>query len=257
MPENVKGFGDIAQKLAKNPLGIIALFIVLVYGMAALLTGVGNSMSQSERLPLVYFLVAFPVLVLAVFAWLVSKHANKLFSPADFRDEENYVRTLTATASLAIASTKDDSPVSAAEVSSVVTTIQGISAGGRASLLQKGRNQVLWVDDSPSNNVNERRALEAMGLQFTLASSTDQALETVRQKRFAVIISDMSRPESPRAGYDLLERLEASDVDTPFIIYSSSDSPEHRYEAIARGAQGSTNRPQTLVQLVIQAVLSQ
>ncbi|HEX8306074.1 MAG TPA: response regulator [Jatrophihabitans sp.] len=256
MSDDIKGFGDITQKLARNPLGIIALFIVLVYGMAALLTGVGNSMSESERLPLIYFLVAFPVLVLAVFAWLVSQHANKLFAPADFRDEENYVRTLTATASLAIASAKDDLSVSAAEVSSVVSTIREASASGRASI-QKGRNQVLWVDDSPGNNVNERRALEAMGLQFTLAVSTDRALEAARHQRFAVIISDMSRPEGPRAGYDLLDRVKANGVDTPFIIYSSSDSAEDRDEAISRGAQGLTNRPQTLVQLVMQAVLSQ
>jgi hypothetical protein len=81
-------FGDVAQRLARNPLGIIALFIVLVYGLAAQVTIFASSISARERLPLVYFLVGFPVLVLGVFAWLVGKHSNKLFSPQDFQNEE-------------------------------------------------------------------------------------------------------------------------------------------------------------------------
>lgn len=36
MSTGIKEFGDVAKKLSVNPLGIIALFIVLVYGIAAL-----------------------------------------------------------------------------------------------------------------------------------------------------------------------------------------------------------------------------
>jgi len=88
----VRDLGKIAQGLARNPLGIIALFIVLVYGIAALVTASAGSLTPAERLPLVYFLVIFPVLVLLVFAWLVSKHSGKLFVPGDFKDEANYVK---------------------------------------------------------------------------------------------------------------------------------------------------------------------
>src|SRR5579862_9419356 len=90
--KDVKDFGDTATRLAKNPLGIIALFIVLVYGFAALVTAFAGTFATSERLPLIWFLVLFPVLVLAVFAWLVSSHGGKLYGPADYRDEENYIR---------------------------------------------------------------------------------------------------------------------------------------------------------------------
>ncbi len=89
---SVKSFGDTAKSLARNPLGIIALFIVLVYGFASLVTAFAGSFSAGERLPLIWFLVLFPVLVLGVFAWLVSRHGGKLYSPSDFRDEGNYVR---------------------------------------------------------------------------------------------------------------------------------------------------------------------
>ena len=39
MASQLSTFGKIARDLARNPLGIIALFIVLIYGFAALLMG--------------------------------------------------------------------------------------------------------------------------------------------------------------------------------------------------------------------------
>ena len=88
----MKTFGDIAITLSKNPLGIIALFIVLVYGFASLVTALGNSLTPGERLPLIYFLAVFPVLVLGVFTWLVSQHSGKLYGPADYKNEDNYIK---------------------------------------------------------------------------------------------------------------------------------------------------------------------
>lgn len=89
---------DIAgasEKLSRNPLGIIALFIVLVYGIAALVFGLqADTLEPSLKAPLIYFLVGFPVLVLLVFTWLVSNHHTKLYSPADFRADESFLRTI-------------------------------------------------------------------------------------------------------------------------------------------------------------------
>ncbi len=88
----IKNFGAIGKGLAQNPIRIIALFIVLVYGFASLVTIFGSSFAPGERLPLIYFLVLFPILVLLVFAWLVSQHGGKLYAPDNFEDEENFVR---------------------------------------------------------------------------------------------------------------------------------------------------------------------
>src|SRR5262245_13907150 len=108
MNESQFGIIDAAKTLSRNPLGIIALFIVLVYGLAALVTAFASSFAPDERLPLVYFLVIFPIVVLIIFAWLVSRHSNKLFSPQDFKNEENYVKMqMSAVASLAVAAAKD------------------------------------------------------------------------------------------------------------------------------------------------------
>ena len=95
MSNKVTDFGNVAYKLARNPLGIIALFIVLVYGFAALVTGLSSSFKPDERLPLIYFMIGFPVLVLGVFGWLVSRHSNKLYAPSDFENEKIFYQIMT------------------------------------------------------------------------------------------------------------------------------------------------------------------
>ena len=88
-------FGRTAQGLSRNPLGIIALFIVLVYGMAALvLSTTGTSFQPVERAPMIWFLVLFPVLVLLIFAGLVMKFPKNLYSPSDYGNAGDFVRAL-------------------------------------------------------------------------------------------------------------------------------------------------------------------
>lgn len=100
MSVNKHKFGDTAVKLSQNPLGIIALFIVLVYGIAALVLGLSSkSLEISERLPLVWFLVLFPVLVLIAFLWLVTKFPKSLYSPKDFQTEEGFLEWVKGSAS--------------------------------------------------------------------------------------------------------------------------------------------------------------
>jgi hypothetical protein len=94
MSDNSDSFGSTATKLSQNPLGIIALFIVLVYGFASLVLAVGRNLDTGAATPLVWFLVCFPVLVLATFAWLVSHHHTKLYAPKDFQDESLFFRVL-------------------------------------------------------------------------------------------------------------------------------------------------------------------
>jgi CheY-like chemotaxis protein len=117
-----------------------------------------------------------------------------------------------------------------------------------------GKSTVLWVDDRPSNNVHEREALEALGVSFVRATSTDLALEKLKRQSFDAIISDMGRPPDPQAGYTLLDTLRASGDRTPFIIYAGSRAPEHRAEARRRGAVGCTNRPDELFEMVLSAL---
>ena len=63
---DIGAMGSAAKGLSRNPMGIIALFIVLIYGFAALTLGINHQLEQTERLLLVCFLIAFPVAVLAI-----------------------------------------------------------------------------------------------------------------------------------------------------------------------------------------------
>jgi len=91
----MNNFAESAKSLAKNPLGIIALFLVLVYGIAALTFGLSAaSLSTEERWVILSFVVLFPCFVLFAFYRLVTKHHNKLYAPADWKDESYFLKAM-------------------------------------------------------------------------------------------------------------------------------------------------------------------
>jgi len=122
------------------------------------------------------------------------------------------------------------------------------------TIRRASRSTVLWVDDNPNNNSYERQALEALGVSFVLAISTDEALKKISRQRFDAIISDMGRPPDSRAGYTLLDKLRANGDQTPFIIYASSRDPEHVAESRRHGAIGCTNNANELFEMVLSAL---
>lgn len=252
---NIKKFSESAEGFTKSPLGIIALFIVLVYGFASLVVGLNQNITDHIA-PLIYFMVFFPVLVFFGFLWLVAKHHKKLYGPSDFKDEENFLKTqLSSAASLAAAAISKQADgsgdINKIQLDEIVDLISKTKQHYSA---EKWKNKILWVDDCPNNNIHARQALEAQGLHFQLALSTDEALEILEREKFAVIISDMGRKEGSQEGYVLLDKLRASNNKTPFVIYAGSNLPEHKKMAREKGALGSTNRAQELFQLVMSAV---
>ena len=122
------------------------------------------------------------------------------------------------------------------------------------TIRRASRSTVLWVDDNPNNNSYERQALEALGVSFVLAISTDEALKKISRQRFDAIISDMGRPPDARAGYTLLDKLRSDGDQTPFIIYASSRDPEHVAESRRHGAIGCTNNANELFEMILSAL---
>lgn len=236
---SVNEFGEAAKGLARNPLGIIALFIVLIYGFAALIVGVSGQLAEGERVPLIWFLVLFPVLVLTVFAWLVSAHHTKLYAPSDYQRDEAFLQAAKKEAEVATA---------------LSTTVAKQLTFETAAQRRPRAKTILWVDDHPENNTLERHALESLGLRFVLSTSTEDALDRVKSVAFDAVISDMGRPPDPRAGYTLLDKLRAAQYEVPFIIYAGSRAPQHVAEAKRHGALGATNSPQELFNMVLAAV---
>jgi CheY-like chemotaxis protein len=149
-----------------------------------------------------------------------------------------------------VSSARSADGASAAEVSQLVDSL------GQERERRKRRKQklVLWVDDRPDNNIIERQSMSAYDIEFVLAQSTGQALAALRTQRFDAIISDMGRPPDSQAGYTLLEAVRGSGDQTPYIIYAGSRAPEHVREARRRGAQGTTNRGDELLQMTLHAL---
>src|SRR5205814_1557120 len=82
----------IPSWLTRNPLGIVALFISLIYGMSALLLGTAiNALSLNNQTILVIFIVSFPFVVLSVFGWLVTRHHTKLYGPGDYGTDKSFL----------------------------------------------------------------------------------------------------------------------------------------------------------------------
>ena len=80
-------FGKTARGLSSTALGIIGLFICLIYGTATAVIIAGNDLSDFQRDLFTWFLVIYPALVLIVFAWLVSRHPKHLYGPPDFKKQ--------------------------------------------------------------------------------------------------------------------------------------------------------------------------
>lgn len=150
----------------------------------------------------------------------------------------------------AAAATDQRDPTSPREAARAATEVVLDSLSSKA--VRKARHtRVLWVDDKPDNNIAEQQALEALGIKVVNATSTDQALQLLDEQRFDLIISDMGRPPDERAGYTLLERVRARRVRLPYLLYAAGgNTPNNRAEALRRGAQGSTNRPTELFELI-------
>lgn len=223
---------------------------------------VDQSIKLLEAVTTLIGVIAWPLLIL--FALLKFRPAIKSFfeSLGEFslkgagieasakRKQLEVAASLAATAS---ADSKEKSTPQEAANSAVEAVTTSLTP---RALRRAEKAKVLWVDDRPENNIGQRHSLETIGVDFVLALSTEEAIERLSREHFDAIISDMGRPPDARAGYTLLERIRASGNTTPFIIYAGSNAPEHKLEALSRGALGSTNRGSELFRLVMSAITS-
>lgn len=80
-----------AKSLSRNPLGIISLFIVLVYAVASIVLSLAKEDFYRHPFhPAVLFLAIFPLVVLLVFAYLVARHHRNLYAPQDYKMETHF-----------------------------------------------------------------------------------------------------------------------------------------------------------------------
>jgi hypothetical protein len=134
-------FEQTAVKLSQGPLGIIALFIVLIHGFASLVLAFSQSLGEDNRSVLVWFIVLFPAFVFSVFAWLVSTRHQKLYPPTAFRNEDLF-------RDLAYGQASFDHHVSQAPAPErLASTIGSLKRSATASLYWLGHD-LMWTADT-------------------------------------------------------------------------------------------------------------
>lgn len=85
-------FSRAAAALARSPLGLLALCLVFVYGVAGVFSSVAFAhLGEGQRSAVVAFLLVYPFAVLAALYRLVTRHHLKLYAPGDFREERHFV----------------------------------------------------------------------------------------------------------------------------------------------------------------------
>ena len=107
--------------------------------------------------------------------------------------------------------------------------------------------RILWVDDHPENNLNERRMFRQLKADVDTAKSTDEALEMLQKGGYDLVLSDMSRGTNTTAGLKFLEQLRQKKA-TPVIFYVGVFDPA---KGVPAQAFGITNRPDELLHLTL------
>ena len=117
---------------------------------------------------------------------------------------------------------------------------------------QMHRTQLLWVDDDPKGNVLERRLLRELGVYVDLARSNDEAAERFLETPYDLVVSDIDRGAG-ESGLELPARLAHADPRPPPLIFYVTALQE----GTPPGAVGITNRPDTLMDLILDCVEEQ
>jgi FixJ family two-component response regulator len=100
---------------------------------------------------------------------------------------------------------------------------------------------VYVIDDDESVRSGLVRLLRSADLHAETFSSADEFLNSPKQKQNACILIDIRKPGS--TGFDLQQKLAASDMRIPVIVISASDDAQIRERARELGAVSFFRKP--------------
>jgi len=114
-------------------------------------------------------------------------------------------------------------------------------------LVEQAPVQVLHVDDDLPFSKVVKQCLEMKGFKVETASSVEEATETMKKKKFDVIVSDYVMPG--KDGLQFLKELRDKGDNTPFIIFTGRGREEVAIKALNLGADryfNKTGGPETV-----------
>jgi len=132
----------------------------------------------------------------------------------------------------------------------------GGSAAAREEALKIGEpadvtGRILWVDDHPENNVEERRFFVAHKVAVYDVTSSADALKLLAMYKYDAVISDMGRGREPLAGMELVKAMRARGDVTPFYLYTILTSTAQRDLLAQNGGQGVAVTPEGLYAFIL------
>ncbi len=85
---------DSYKTMTKNPLGFFGLLMLLFESILGTVFSIGlNKLSGTqERLPMIWFLVLFPIIVLIAFSYIVISKPRHLYGPGDYKDDSMFIK---------------------------------------------------------------------------------------------------------------------------------------------------------------------
>jgi CheY-like chemotaxis protein len=138
-------------------------------------------------------------------------------------------------------------PTLGRDIDGLVEAVPHLAARPRAS-------RVLWVDDHPANNEQERAHLRPEGILFDNVVSTHEAIEQLRFGHYDLVITDLGRlgssDRSATAGSDLLGHPVITEGGPPVVVYGGRNAVAQSARLQDRGAFAVAANRESLYELV-------
>jgi DNA-binding response OmpR family regulator len=107
--------------------------------------------------------------------------------------------------------------------------------------------ELLLVEDDPSIRTVLQDAMQTDGHVTTVASDGDEALATLRERRFDLLILDIMLPGP--SGLEILRHVREQDRDTPILLLTARSSESDKVLGLELGADDYVTKPFSLREL--------
>ena len=105
------------------------------------------------------------------------------------------------------------------------------------------------VDDDPQMQFFLKEALERQQYVVSVKGSAEEALDTLKDERFDLILMDVRLPGM--SGLDAVDEIQKADRRTPIIIMTAHGTRDSALDAVRRGAYDYFTKPFSLDELEI------
>lgn len=115
--------------------------------------------------------------------------------------------------------------------------------------------RLLWVDDNPVNNKDEKDFFLSKQIAVYNVTSTQDAMTLLNLYQYDAIITDMGRGDDPLAGLKFIVEVREKLLSTPVYFYTIMPSEALQKEIVSKGGNGIAVTSDDLYQLILPELL--